>query len=47
MPSLDLATVLLMCVGLSVAVVLAVLAGTVTARVFFSATRSEPEEKRP
>lgn len=47
MPQLDLAMVLLVSIGLAVAVILAVLAGTVTARVFFSATRSEPEEKRP
>lgn len=47
MPERELATVLLIAIGLAVAVIVAVLAGTITARVFFSATGSEPEEERP
>ena len=47
MPYLELATMLLIWIGLAVGVVLAVLAGTVTARVFFSATKSEPEDEGP
>jgi hypothetical protein len=44
--SIDLATVLLACAGLGVAVGFAVLAGTVSARVFFDASRGAEEETR-
>ena len=40
---IDLATILLACAGLGVAVAFAILAGTVSARVFFDATRGEEE----
>ncbi len=40
---IDLATILLVCAGLGVAVAFAILAGTVSARVFFDATRGEEE----
>lgn len=46
MPELDLGTLLLALAGLGVAVGFAVLAGTVSARVFFDASRPEPEERR-
>lgn len=46
MPELDVATVLLTLAGLGVAVAFAVLAGTVTARVFFDASREVEEEHR-
>lgn len=41
---IDLATVLLASAGLGVAVAFAILAGTVSARVFFDATRGEEEQ---
>ncbi len=41
----DLGTILLAFAGLSVAVGFAVLAGTISARVFFDATRGQPEDK--
>ncbi len=44
MPQLDLATVLLAFAGLGVAVAFAILAGTVSARVFFDATRGDEEQ---
>jgi len=44
MPPLDLGTILLALAGLVVAVAFAILAGTVSARVFFDASR-EPEEE--
>lgn len=46
MPSLDLATVFLALAGLAVAVGFAVLAGRVSARVFFDATRGATEDER-
>ncbi len=46
MPSIDLATVLLVVVGLGIAVALAVLAGKVSARVFFDASATKKEEER-
>ncbi len=46
MPQLDLGTVLLALAGLGVAVGFAVLAGTVSARVFFDASRPESEHER-
>ena len=45
--TLDLATILLVCAGLGIAVGFAVLAGTVSARVFFDASREHAEEKTP
>jgi hypothetical protein len=45
--TLDLATVLLASAGLGIAVGFAVLAGTVSARVFFDASRERPEEETP
>jgi len=46
MPQVDLATIFLAIAGLGLAVGFAVLAGTVTARVFFDASRGQ-EEKKP
>lgn len=46
MPQIDVGTVLLAFAGLGVAVGFAVLAGTVSARVFFDASRPESEEHR-
>lgn len=46
MPQIDLGTVLLALAGLGVAIGFAVLAGTVSARVFFDASRPEAEEQR-
>jgi len=43
---IDLGTVLLALAGLGVAVGFAVLAGTVSARVFFDASRPETKENR-
>ncbi len=40
----DLGFILLACAGIGVAVVLAVLAGTLAARIFFSASRRETDE---
>lgn len=45
MPPIDLASVLLFCAGLLIAITLAVLAGTISARVFFDATRGPAEEE--
>lgn len=44
MPFIDLATLLLVVVGLAVAVALAVLAGKVSARLFFDASRADDKE---
>lgn len=46
MPSIDVATVLLVLAGLSVAVIFAVLAGKLSARIFFDATAAKKEEER-
>ena len=46
MPQIDLATVLVVIAGMGVAILFAILAGTVSARVFFDATRAK-EEDRP
>ncbi len=46
MPQIDLATVLLIAAGLALAIAFAILAGTVSARVFFDATRAKEEERR-
>ena len=46
MPQLDLATILLVTAGIGIAILFAILAGTVSARVFFDATRAK-EEDRP
>lgn len=45
MPQIDLATVLLVAVGLAVALVFAVLAGKLSARIFFDASASKDEER--
>ena len=44
MPGLDLITSVLVGAGLMVAVTFAILAGTITARVFFAASRSAPAD---
>ena len=44
-PQLDLATLFLACAGLGVGVSLAVLAGIVSARVFFDASREAEDER--
>ena len=46
MPQFDFGTVLLALAGLGVAVGFDVLSGTVSARVFFDASRPESEENR-
>lgn len=40
----DLGFILLACAGIGAAIVLAVVAGTLTARIFFSASRRETDE---
>lgn len=45
MPYIDLATLLLVVAGLAVAVAFAVLAGKVTAQVFFDASAAKEEER--
>jgi hypothetical protein len=45
MPALDIGTILLLLVVLLIAVTLAVLAGTGSARVFFEASRDSDEKK--
>jgi hypothetical protein len=45
MPQIDLASVLLVTAGLAIAVAFAILAGTVSARVFFDASRAKEEER--
>lgn len=40
----DLGFIILACAGIGVAVVLAVVAGTLAARIFFSASRRETDE---
>jgi hypothetical protein len=44
MPQVDLATIVLAVAGLGLAIGLAILAGTVTARVFFDASRGQEDE---
>jgi hypothetical protein len=45
MPPFDLLTALIVCAGVAVAVGLAVLAGTLSARVFFDATSAHTDEE--